>query len=189
MGGSNTAARRMSNSSRSAGRILGFAQEVRDVGFAQAAEEFGVGDLSGKPLSEAVSRLTEAFCDPGGGIDEAITRAAWNETLLQAIQQGVEDFETLTPHQWTSLVEIFIAVSIEFRVFNDIGNEGIGSASNVEQIDDIQAELHDLIFGAVQGKLAPIIGGDNRLSNSELRLVADSIYQLAFAYLEALEEE
>lgn len=189
MGSSGTAARRMRNSSQGAGRILGFAQEVRDAGFVQAAEEFGIGDLSGRPLGEVVSRLTEAFCEPGGGIDEAITRVAWNETLLQAIQQGVEDFETLTADQWTSLVETFIAVSIELRVFNDIGNESIGSASSVEQIDDIQAELHDLVFGAVQGKLAPIVGGGNRLSNDELRVLAESTYQLAFAYLDALKEE
>jgi hypothetical protein len=189
MGGSRTGARRMSNSSQSAGRMLGFAQEVRDVGFPQAANEFGIGDLTGRPLGEAVSRLTEAFCEPGGSIDEAITRAAWNETLLQAVQQGVEDFESLTAQEWTSLVEIFIAQSIEFRVFNDIGNDALGETLNVEQIDAIQVDLHDLIFGAVQGKLTPIIAGENRLSSKALREAADATYQLAFAYLEALGEE
>jgi hypothetical protein len=189
VGGSRTGARRMGNSSRSAGQILGFAQAVRDVGFPQAADEFGIGDLTGRPLGEAVSRLTEAFCEPGGTIDEAITRAAWNETLLLAVEQGVEDFEGLTAQEWTSLVEIFIARSIEFRVFNDIGNDALGGTLNVEQIDAIQADLHDLIFGAVQGKLTPIITGRNRLSNRALREAADSTYQLAFAYLEALGEE
>ena len=189
IGGSRTGARRMGNTSRSAGQILGFAQAVRDVGFPQAADEFGVGDLTGRPLGEAVSRLTEAFCEPGGTIDEAITRAAWNETLLLAVEQGVEDFEGLTAQEWTSLVEIFIARSIEFRVFNDIGNDALGGTLNVEQIDAIQADLHDLIFGAVQGKLTPIITSRYRSSNKALREAADNTYQLAFAYLEALGEE
>lgn len=189
IGGSTTGARRMSNSSQSAGRILGFAQTVRDVGFPQAADDFGIGDLTDRPLGEAISRLTEAFCEPGGSIDEAITRAAWNETLLMAVEQGVEDFESLTAQEWTSLVEIFIAQSIELRVFNDIGNDALGATLNVEQIDAIQADLHDLVFGAVQGKLTPIISGQNRLSNKELREATDSTYQLVFAYLDALGEE
>ena len=189
MQGSRIAARRMNNSSQSAGRVLDFAQAVRDVGFPQAADEFGIGDLTGRPLGEAVSRLTEAFCDPGGSIDEALTRAAWNETLLRAVEQGIEDFETLTAQEWTTLVEIFIAQSIELRVFNDIGNDVLGAALNVEQIDAIQADLHDLIFGAVQGNLSSVIGGQNRLSNKALREATDRTYQLAFAYLEALGEE
>jgi hypothetical protein len=109
--------------------------------------------------------------------------------LLQAVEQGVEDFEGLTAQEWTSLVEIFIARSIEFRVFNDIGNDALGGTLNVEQIDAIQADLHDLIFGAVQEKLTPIITGRNRLSDNALREAADNTYQLAFAYLEALGEE
>ena len=109
--------------------------------------------------------------------------------MLLAVQQGVEDFESLTAQEWTSLVEIFIAQSIEFRVFNDIGNDALGDTLNVEQIDAIQVDLHDLIFGAVQGKLTPIIAGENRLSSKALREAADATYQLAFAYLEALGEE
>jgi len=179
----------MANSSGSAGQILGFAQAVRDVGFPQAADEFGIGDLTGRPLGEAVSRLTEAFCQPGGSIDEAITRAAWNETLLLAVEQGVEDFEALTAQEWASLVEIFIARSIEFRVYNDIGNDALGGTLTVEQIDAIQADLHDLIFGEVKGKLTPAISGRDRLSNRALRDTAETTYELAFAYLEALGEE
>ena len=189
VGGSRTGARRMANSSGSAGQILGFAQAVRDVGFPQAADEFGIGDLTGRPLGEAVSRLTEAFCQPGGSIDEAITRAAWNETLLLAVEQGVEDFEALTAQEWASLVEIFIARSIEFRVYNDIGNDALGGTLTVEQIDAIQADLHDLIFGEVKGKLTPAISGRDRLSNRALRDTAETTYELAFAYLEALGEE
>lgn len=189
MQGRGTAARRLSNSSQSAGRILEFAQEVRDVGFAQAADDFGIGDLIERPLGEAVSKLTDAFSDPGGSIDEALTRAAWNETLLLAVQQGVEDFESLSAGQWTSLVEVFIAKSIEFRVFNDIGNDVLGDALNVDQINAIQADLHDLIFGAVNGKLTTILAKENRMSNAALREAADRTYDLAFAYLEALGDE
>jgi hypothetical protein len=189
VGGSRIGARRMANSSRSAGQILGFAQAVRDLGFPQAADEFGIGDLTGRPLGEAVSRLTEAFCEPGGSIDEAITRIAWNETLLLAVEQGVEDFEGLTAQEWVSLVEVFIARSIEFRVYNDIGNDSLGGTLNVEQIDAIQADLHDLIFGDVQGKLTPIITRRDRLSYKALRDAADRTYELAFAYLAALGEE
>ena len=106
-----------------------------------------------------------------------------------AVQQGVEDFESLSAEQWTSLVEVFIAKSIEFRVFNDICNDVLGDALNVDQINAIQADLHDLIFGAVNGKLTTILAKENRMSNAALREAADRTYDLAFAYLEALGDE
>ena len=56
------------------------------------------------------------------------------------LEQGVEDFEGLSAQEWTSLVEIFIARSIEFRVFNDIKNDALGGTLNVEQVDAIQAD-------------------------------------------------
>jgi hypothetical protein len=186
MGGSGRAAGRMRHSSRSAGRMLGFAQGVQQSGFREAAKQFGIDDLAGKPVGEAVARITEAFCSPGGAIDEAITRTAWNDTLLEAIEQGLTDFEALTPEQWGGLIELYIAKSIELRVFNDVGNDSVANAADVEQLNAIQSELHDLIFGAVHGRVSPLIEMGQRLSDAELQQMADTIYELAFAYLEEL---
>jgi hypothetical protein len=186
MGGSGRAAGRMRHSSRTAGQMIGFAQDVRERGFPEAARQFGIQDIAGKSVGESVARITEAFCGPGGSTDEAITRAAWNDTLLQAVEQGFVDFEALTAEQWGGLIELYVAKSIELRVFNDVGNDSISNASDVEQVNAIQAALHDLIAGAVHGRVVPLIESGQRLSDAQLQQISDNIYELAFAYLEEL---
>lgn len=168
--------------------MIGFAQAVSESGFQEAVKQFGITDLAGKPLSEAAARISEVFCPPGGLPDDSLVRSAWNDVLLMLIEQGIADFDALTTEQWAGLVELFIARSIELRVINDLGNDAIGDAADVDQLNAIQSELHDLIFGAVQGKIGPVIEGQ-RLSDRELQQMADSIYELAFAYLEELEGE
>ena len=56
----------------------------------------------------------------------------------------------------------------------------------MQHLNVIQSELHDLIFGAVHGRVSPLIQAGQRLSDAELQLMADNIYELAFAYLEEL---
>lgn len=186
MGGSGRAAGRIRHSSRTAGRMIGFAQDIREHGFREAAKQFGIEDLTGKPIGEAVARIIEAFSAPGGAIDEAITRSAWNDTLLEAVELGLTDFEALTPEQWSGLIELYIAKSIELRVFNDVGNDSVSNAADVEHLNAIQSELHELIFGAVHGRVSPLIEAGRRFSDAELQQMADNIYELAFAYLEEL---
>jgi hypothetical protein len=174
---------------RTAGRLIGFVNDVRDRGFAAAARDFGLGDLAGQPVADAVASLMEAFCPAGGGIDEAIAREAWNETLLEAVEEGVVDFSALTPQQWAVLVQEFIAHSIEARMIADIGAETFSEATTVDRINEIQSELRDLISGAVRAALGPLTGNNRRISTAECAQLADRIYTQSFVYLEALEAE
>jgi hypothetical protein len=174
---------------RTAGRLIGFINDVRDRGFAAAARDFGLGDLTGKPIAEAVASLMEAFCPEGGGIDEAIAREAWDETLLEAVEDGILDFAALTPEQWAVLVQEFIAHSIEARMIADIGAETFSDATTVERINEIQTELRELISGAVRAAVGPLTTENRRISAAECAQLADRIYTQAFAYLEALEAE
>lgn len=188
-GGSRSAAARMAVSSRTAGRLIGFANDVRDRGFVAAARDFGIRDLSGRPVAEAVSALMEAFCPAGGNIDEAIAREAWNDALLEAVEDGVVDFTNLTPEQWAVLVQEFIAHSIEARVIADIGADSFSDATTVERIDEIQMELRDLISGAVRAAIGPLAANNRRTPAAECRRLADKIYAQAFAYLAAVKAE
>lgn len=188
-GGSRSASARMAVPKRTAARLIGFVNDVRDRGFAAAALEFGVSDLVGRPIGDAVASLMEAFCPQGGGIDEAIAREAWDETLLEAVEDGIVDFASLTPEQWAVLVQEFIAHSIEARMITDIGAETFSDATSVERIDEIQTELRDLISGAVRAAVGPLMAASQRISAAECARLADRIYTQAFAYLAAIEAE
>lgn len=189
LGGSGGGAARMRNSSRATSRMIGFGQAVAREGFQAAANRFGIADVIGKTLGEAVARVTDAFTPPGGPSDDAITRSAWNDTLLNAVDNGITNFENLTGLQWAALIEFFIARTIELRILNDIGNDTLTDATNVKAINGVEAELHDLISGSVHDRIGPLIETGTAYSESELQQLSDGIYELAFAYLEELEQQ
>jgi hypothetical protein len=186
IGGSKSATKRMVVASRTASQVFGFVQNIHSQGFDEAARSVGLDDLVGKPIGYACEKLIETFCPPGGGIDEALVRRAWDHSLLEAIDNGITDFSTLTADQWTALLENFIARSIEGRILADIGEHTITEALSVEQVDQLQHDLQSLVFGAVSGSIGTILGKKKNLSEIEIRAIIETVYAQAFAYLEVV---
>jgi hypothetical protein len=188
-GGSRNAARRVSNSTRTAGKIIGFAQAIRDKGFQQAAKEFGVTALIGKPINDAINILIDAFTGPATTTDENITREAWCEAVKEMIDGGVTDIEKLTPAEWATAVEGFICKAIELRVFNEIGIEAVSEAQDVAKLDQIENDLTSLIRGQVQDTIVPLIQDGQVRSQAELDQHMTSIAERAYDYLDALGDQ
>lgn len=188
-GGSRNAARRVSHSTRTAGKIIGFAQAIRDQGFQQAVKEFAIVALIGKPISDAVTILIDAFTGPATTTDENITREAWCETLKEMIDGGVTDIEKLTPAEWATAVEGFICKAIELQVFNEIGIEAISEAQDVAKLDQIENDLTALIRGQVQDTIVPLIQDGQVRSHAELDQYMTGIAERAYDYLDALGDQ
>lgn len=188
-GGSRNAARRVSHSTRTAGKIIGFAQAIRDQGFPQAVKEFGITALIGKPINDAVAILIDAFTGPATTTDENITRDAWCETLKEMMDNGVTDIEKLTPGDWATAVEAFICKAIELQVFNEIGIEAISEAQDVSKLDQIENDLTSLIRGQVQDTIVPLIQDGQVRSQIELDQYMNNIAERAFDYLDALGDQ
>ena len=187
MGGSRGATRNMGSSVSSAARAIGFAQEAVHSGVNVALKNLGVESLVGQPAEQALAALTDVLCPPGGPIDQGIAREAWNEAILQLAESDINDVGDVTAEQWTVLVADFIANTIEAKVINDVGAKGIELPQDVEAINQLQVDLHDLIRGAVDDAIGgQLVSGEN-IPQNELRAVAVDIYERSFAYLEALE--
>lgn len=169
--------------------MAGFIQHIRDGGISEASNKLGIEDLTGTPFADAATLLFDAFCPPGGGIDDSIPRRAWDQTLLEAVELGTLDFDHLTHDHWENLVKSFIVHSIETRIFEDVGNGIVPLALTVDEIDLVQDELHVLVSGAVGDMIGNQLSDNTGLSQEDLQDMTDGIYEQAFQYLAPSTEE
>lgn len=188
-GGSRTAAQRMSASSQTASRIEGFVRDIQQSGIGKAFERLGIKDLAGQTPEQALTALTNAICPPGGTIDDAIPRYAWEQTLLDLAEQGTADITQLSQEQWDGLLPDFLAHSIEARLLNDIAAESLKLPQTVESVNQAEAELHQMISGAVEDAVGGRLRQDHGIPSNEIRGIIDDIYQRSYAYLDSLSEE
>lgn len=187
-GGSRSATRKMGGARRATGRVIGFLQSVRTAGVEAALTNLGFAHLVGQPAEAALAALTDAFCPPGGPIDEAIVREAWDEAVLTLAEEGIVDLAEVTEHQWQALLVEFVTNTIEARIFNDIGPQGISLPPDIYAIDRLQADLHAIIRGAVDDAVGARLDAQRTMTQTEIQSVVDAVYDHAFAYLEALAE-
>jgi len=187
-GGGRAATRRMGSSVPSAGRAIGFVQDVARVGVNQALTNLGVGNLIGQPAEQALAALTDVVCPAGGPIDEAIAREAWDEAVLNLTDAGITDITQVTVEQWQALVADFIAKSIETKVINDVGAKGISLPQDIRAINQLQNDLHQVIRGAVDDAIGDRLSGGQPIPQSDIQAVVTDIYERSFSYLEALED-
>jgi hypothetical protein len=185
-GGSRGAAGRMGSSRQAAGRIYGFYQDVQQRGTAEALRQLGFGDLVGKPAIDGLARLTDAVCPPGGPQDQAIARDAFAEAVVNLAVEGVADIAALTADQWQSLFLDFITRSIEARIVNDIGTKSVTMPTDLKAAQQVERSLHQLVDGCAKDAFAETLGKGETLQDNQMQAGMDSIYQVAFAFLEAL---
>jgi len=187
-GGARSATRKMGGARRATGRVIGFLQDVRTAGVERALTNLGFAHLVGQPAEAALAALTDAFCPPGGPIDQAIVREAWDEAVLTLAEQGIVDLTEVTEQQWQALLVDFITNAVEARVFNEIGPQGISLPTDVSAIDRLQGDLHVIIRGAVDDAVGTQLDAQRTMTQTEIQHVVDAVYDHAFAYLEALGE-
>ena len=179
----------MGSSSQTASRIHGFVRDVQQSGVGKAFEKLGIKDFAGQTPDQALMALTNAICPPGGTIDDAIPRYAWDQTLLDLAEQGTADITQLSPEQWNGLLPDFLARSIGARLLNDIGSESLKLSQTVEDINRVEADLHQMISGAVKDAIGDRLGQGQDIPSGEIRGIMDDIYQRSYSYLESLSEE
>ena len=188
-GGSKTAVARMGPSRQAARNLYQFIQTVNSDGLRTALASVSRDDLFGKSASEVLGALTDAICPEGGLIDDAIAREAWDEAVLLALESGTEDIGNVSKEEWTALFCDFVARSIEMRVFNDIGTDGVSLPETIAEVNQVERDLHSLIGEAVTETIGEAFGTSERLDENHIKAVVDDIYERAFSYLSALDEE
>src|SRR5689334_2750637 len=93
----------------SVSRAIDFVQGVARDGIDKALENHARESLIGQPAEQALAILTDVFCPPGGPIDQAIAREAWDESVLELTDLEIDDVKDITPEQWQGLVVDFIS--------------------------------------------------------------------------------
>lgn len=187
-GGARRAARRMGSSRAAGARLLGVVRNFATVGAAETLRQLNLAGLAGRPAAEVFVGLLEFVCPPGGAVDEAIARQAMLETIGDMADAGVGSFDTLTPEQMGEFFLDFVARSIEGRVTADLGGRGVTLPDSVAAVENAQAQLHDFVTGCTRGQLAGRLNGVERMSDHDIEVVVNQIYEAAFELVAAAGE-
>lgn len=187
-GGAGRAARRMGSSRAAGARLLGVVRNFATIGPAETLRQLNLAGLAGRPAAEVFVGLLEFVCPPGGAVDEAIARQAMLETIGDMAEAGVGSFDTLTTQQMGEFFLDFVARSIEGRVMADLGGRGVTLPDSVAAVENAQAQLHDFVTGCTRGQLAGRLDGVERMSDRDIEVVVNQIYEAAFELVAAAGE-
>lgn len=182
-GGSRNATRRMGASRTAAGGVLGFLRDVQRDGVTATLRRLNLGDLIGRPLEEVFTGLTDVVCNDGGSIDEGIALDAWLETVADLEEFNIADPAALTPDQMRDVFLSFIAHTIEGRLLQDIGTNGLKVAADLAAIEAFEHQLRDYIRRSVRDSFASDISTPASLTDRQIQEIVDRTYQDAWELL------
>lgn len=185
--GSPNAAQRM-GASRSAGsNILGVFRGIQRNGAEAALRRLNLGNLVGRPAEDVFLGLTDVICSDatGGSIDEGIARDAWLETVAELDRIGIVDIAALTTAQMQEFFLTFIGHSIEARLFQEIGTNGLRVAADLDDIADFEVQLRDYIRRSARDSFSGDINRLKTLTDRQIRDIVDQTYREAWDLLVA----
>jgi hypothetical protein len=187
-GGAQRAARRMGASRTTAQGILSVVRDIQRLGPTETLRQLNLAGLAGRPAADVFVSLLDFICPPGGNVDEAIARQAMLESIGDMAETGVGNFDTLTREQTQDFFLDFIVRSIEGRVMADLGRRGISLPDDVAAVENAQAQLHDFVAGATRGQLLAQLANVGQLSDGDIEVVVNGIYETAFELVAAAGE-
>lgn len=179
----------MGSSRGAAARIAGFLGDVSDRGLQAALATFNLAGLAGGSAADILSALVEHFCPEGGSIDEGIARDAFMETVIDLADAGVTDMAHLTPQQMQTVLELYVAHTIEDRIYNDVGIKGVELPADVSAVEAVRGQLHEFILGGVADAFSEAAVDFTAIDPATIGQTVERIYEAAFDILEALGEE
>jgi hypothetical protein len=181
--GSRNATRRMGASRSAARGILGVLRDFQREGLDATLRRLNFGDLIGRPLEEVFAGLTDVVCMDGGSIDEGIALDAWLETVADLEELNLTDPAALTPEQMRDIFLTFIAHTIEGRLLQDIGANGLKVAADLAAIEAFENQLRDYIRRSVRDSFSTDISTPASLSDHQIEGIVDRTYQDAWDLL------
>lgn len=187
-GGARQAARRMGSTRQAGAALYSFLADAQASGPVEALRALNLQALAGRPIDEIFLGVAEYVCPIGGTVDEGIARDAFVEMIADLADQGISDFDTLTPSQMQTVFEMFATYAIEARICNDIGKNSIKLPSDVAAVERVQAQLHDFVGRAVRDALAAAHAATGTLTPQQALQHIDAVYEAAFEILQALGE-
>jgi len=185
-GGARRAVQRMGPSRDAGARLYSFLADAQARGPTEALRALNLQALSGRPIEEIFVGIAEYVCPIGGTVDEGIARDAFIEMISELADQGISDFDSLNPDQMQTVFEMFVAHTIEARICNEIGKNGIAFPTDVGAVERVQAQLHDFVMRAVSDGLSAAGTPTGTLTQQQALQHVDAVYEAAFEMLQTL---
>lgn len=184
VGGAKTAALRMGATRRAGGALMALAGDASATGLDASLRNRNLGHLVGKPAQEVFLGLVDFMCGPGGPIDEGISRQAMLEAIKGQLDEGITDFNDITPDVIKELFLDFVICSIEGKLISDIGAQALKMPDTVDETIDVENQVKAFISGATRDHVGALLD-DPELSVNQANIAAKitQIYELAFEQL------
>ena len=182
-GGSRNATKRMGAARTAASGALGVFRGFQRDGTDATLRRLNLGNLVGRAAGDLFTGLTDVICPNGGPIDEGMARDAWLETVADLDDLGIDDATALTTGQMQELFLAFVAHSIEARLFQDIGVNGLKIAADLAAIQAFETEFRSYIRRSVRDSFSGDLRGLATLSDHQITTIVDRTYEEAWDLL------
>jgi len=187
-GGSRTAAQRMARSPASGVPLLSFLSGAVANGPREALRALNLERLAGRPIEEVFLGLMEYVCPEGGTLDEGIARDAFIETIADLAENGIADFDSLTPDQMQTIFELYATHAIETRLCNDIGMKSITLPADAAHAASLQRQLLDFVRRSVSDALTQARTAMRALTPERVFGFVTRVYEQAYAIMQTMAE-
>ncbi|MBQ3258630.1 MAG: hypothetical protein IJA67_14660 [Oscillospiraceae bacterium] len=188
LGGSSSATARLGAARRSTAQMISVFNSFLTRGISDSQRLFRLGDIIGKKAADALLMIGKFICPDGGSIDEGIARGSFIEAIIAMPELQDKNIEDLSPHEFLTFTEHYMSRVIEERLINDIGNKCFSLPDSVAQIDEIQRQLSEFIFGSVSDAVTKLNVDISHINSTQAIKIVDSIYKKSYDILAGLEE-
>ena len=173
----------MGQARKGARTALGILRSFQQSGARQALRLHGLASLEGQSARDVLIGLTEIICEDGATIDSATARVAWIETVAELDQLDIDDLEALTADQVRELFLMYIAHTVQERLYQEIAIKRMRVAGSLEDIQRIDHQFRDYIRRTVHDSFTTDLTELSTMTDNEIARVVDQTYLDAWELL------
>lgn len=188
LGGEKNATIRLGAAKNSTVRLVSIFNEFINNGVADTSKKYGLGQLIGKNAKEVFLNIMDFVCPDGGSMDEGIARSSYIEALMILPDIENKSIENLTDVEFLTFTKNYMTNVIQERLVNDIGNKIISLPNDIDEVEFIQSQINDYIFGAVSDSISALNLDIKNIDNTQTQNIVESVYEKAYNILASLEE-
>jgi hypothetical protein len=163
--------------------VLGVFRGFQRDGVDATLRRLNLSDLIGHSPEDLFLGLTDVICRDGGSIDEGMARDAWLETVAELDGLGVAGTAGLDTAQMREIFLAFMARTIESRLFQEIGVNGLKIAPDLAAIEAFESQLRSYIRRAVRDSFSGDLTRLSTLSDQQISVIIDQTYRDAWDLL------
>ncbi|MGU3476559.1 Qat anti-phage system associated protein QatB [Methylobacterium sp. D48H] len=183
-GGVGRTARRMASERAATARLAGvLARASTDPGgIREIARQLDLGALADGPIEDLYAGLVDIVCPPDGDLDDAHSREAYLEAVIEVMGRGFGDLERPGIETIRAVLGLYITNAVHLRIVNAIANDLVTLPRDIDEVAALQEGLKDFVRGCVEQALAE--AGD-AFPADDLTASIDEFYEQAIGILDA----